>query len=476
MFGGFFWIFLEKGGIAILQFATLIILGRLLTPSDYGIYGTMIIFISIIEALIESGLGGAIIQKKKLVQEDINTLFFFNLGFSIIAYIALFFCAPLLYKFYHIEHLTTYFRVLGITLIFYALSLVQISMMNRNLLFRKSAIINLSANILSAIIAIAMAYYGLGVWALIAQVILTSVFLAIFYWISNRIAITLSVSKQSFIYMWKFGIHTVGAVVLQNIVNNLTTSVIPKIGTITQSGYYFQASRVNNVPTGILTQCIDKGVFPTLSKEQDTQAIVSKARELNRYFLTLAMPIFPLIAFCAEAIIITLLGETWKEASLYLFILAWGGIALIIQVVSRNIIKATGATKYILFVEIVKSLITLVVLFAAMRWGVLYMVWGFVIATYIGAMVWMWILHIKMNYRFSMQLKDIAGSLFLSMFLYGIMYLGHDIMGWMSKSIWLLPIGYAAYWLLGLITKNHEIIELTRKCLDILPHRRKHEA
>lgn len=75
MFKFFFWIFFEKGFVTVLQFFTLIVLGHILSPIDYGVYGTMMVFIAISEMLIDSGFGGAIIQKSEITKEDINTLF-----------------------------------------------------------------------------------------------------------------------------------------------------------------------------------------------------------------------------------------------------------------------------------------------------------------------------------------------------------------------------------------------------------------
>ena len=465
MFRKFIWILLEKGSITILNFGTLIILSRLLSPSDYGVYGIMVLFISITETLIDSGFGGAIVQKKDLQQVDINTLFFFNLAISIFAYIVLFVVAPFIENIYKIENLSLYFRTIGITLVLYALSLIQISLLNRKLLFRKSAVINVTSYSLASAIAITMAYFGWGIWSLIWQLILSSCFLAVFYWCTNRIRITFDVSVKSFTYMWKFGINTVWANITQTVVNNLMTSIIPKISTAAQAGYYFQANRVNSAPNAILIQCIDKGIFPILSKEANEANIIEKARSMNRFFLSIITPLFPLFSITAYPIVMILLGEKWENSVVYLSILAWSGIALCIQAVYRNIIKSTGKTKYIFYVEIIKSMITLTVLFISMKFGVLFMVYGFTISAFIGIFVWSYVLAYKFAYSFINQLRDLIKPLLASvLMILLIKVINIDCTSCYSLTV--LPLGYFLYWIVSLFMKNKEIQIITEKFLD----------
>lgn len=463
MFNKFIWVLSEKIGVTVINFMALMIMSRLLTPEDYGVYGTMIIFIAITETLIDSGFGGALVQKNNITSQDLNTLFFFNIIVSIIAYFILFIVAPLLESFYNIDNLTLYFRILGITLILYAISILQVSLFNRNLNFKKSAIVNLSSYLLSAIISIILAYFGCGVWSLIVQLVLSSLFLAFFYWISNPISVKLQFSKESFKYLWNFGINTVGANILQSVVNNITTSIIPKIGSSSQSGLYFQANRVSNLPTSILTQCIDKGVFPILSKETDEIHIISKARSLNRIILSIIIPIFPLLSIIAYPIVLIILGKNWVGAVDYLRILSWSGIAFTIQSLYRNIIKSTGKTQFIFIVEIFKSLLTLVALFISMRYGVLFLVYTFTISSYLGVIIWGIVLNNKFNYSFKQQVMDYIkplASTLLMMLVIGICNFKYD--NYIILAI--APFSYLLYWVISIVLfKNENLLNLTKK-------------
>lgn len=456
MFKKIMWVFLEKGSTTILQFIAIIVLGRLLTPEDYGTYGIMMVFIAISDALVDSGFGGALVHKKNVLQEDINTLFVTNATFSVILYSLIFMGAPYLEDYYAVPNLSLYFRVLGLVVISYAFSIVQNSMLIRDLHFRTSTFINLTAAILSTIVAIFLAYLRFGIWALIIQVLSQSVIATSILWVRSKVKISTKISKQSFTDFWNFGSNLLGAHILQSIVNNISNSIIPKIGTLGQSGLYFQACKLNNVPVNIMSMSIDKSLFPILSKETTTDRLVKKARSINRYFITYLFPIFPLVSLVSFPLIEIVLGDKWLAATDYLEIILWSGLPLIVQSLYRNILKSLGYTRYIFIVELIKSALLLSFILIAMNFGVMFLVWAVTIASFIGAFIWGICLKVKANCRFVDQFNDLIRPVLMIMVVYVIMRLimqeSHEL--W---TLMILPIGYILYLLIGAVTHNSEI-------------------
>ena len=456
MFKFFFWIFFEKGFVTVLQFFTLIVLGHILSPIDYGVYGTMMVFIAISEMLIDSGFGGAIIQKSEITKEDINTLFFINVLISICIYCVFFLFAPFIEHFYNISNLALYFRIISITLIVYALSIVQNALLIRSMQFKKSTIINCSATVLSSIIAIALALANYGVWALVFQLLSNALLMTLLLWINNRIKLEFKFSKNSFLYLWKFGSNLVAGNILQTIINNITTSIIPKIADVRSAGFYFQSSKITNIPVNILSLSIDKGLFPILSKEQSISTICSKARPLNRIFITFFMPLFPLLSVSSAPLINILLGPNWLPASDYFAILIWSGIALMMQGIFRNIVKSIGDTRIIFKVELIKGLISLFILLISIKYGVLFLIYGFVLTSFIGVFVWSYIMTTRYTYKYYEQFTDIYKPMLCSI----IIYLLCLILSPSPFSFWniLLSIcGYIVYLLLGALIGINEI-------------------
>ena len=103
---GLFWGGMSNGVMQLLNLAFGIMLGRLLTPADYGMVGMLQVFSLVAIALQESGLNIALINKKDLRHEDVNAVFWFSLSVSVAPYLILFICAPLIAAFYHQPSLT----------------------------------------------------------------------------------------------------------------------------------------------------------------------------------------------------------------------------------------------------------------------------------------------------------------------------------------------------------------------------------
>lgn len=461
MFKKIVWVFLEKGSTTVIQFLSLIVLSRLLSPEDYGIYGIMMVFIALSDTLIDSGFGSALVHKNEVTQKDINTLFFTNATVSMILYSIIFLSGPLLENMYGINNLAVYFRVIGLVIISYAFSIVQNAMILRELRFKFSTSISITSSVSSSLIAIVMAYLGFGVWSLIAQVLSHSLIITIILWIKSRVRISFEISKNSFWDFFKFGSNLLGANILQTIVNNISNNIIPKIGSLQQSGLYFQATKLNSVPVNILTMTIDKSLFPILSREKDKESLLKRARAINRYFVTFIIPLFPLISYTAHPLVKIVLGSKWGDAAEYLAIIIWSGIALTFQCLSRNILKSLGFTKYILFVEIFKSAIILLVILISMNFGVLFLVWGVTGSSYIGAIIWSICLKKKAGYNYMSQVDDIfktlmsIGIVYLTLYLLGIQ--AHTI-----QSLLIIPVGYILYLCIGLTINNKEITNTFR--------------
>ena len=78
-----------------------IILGRLLSPEDYGMMAMISIFSLIATTLQNSGFTTALSNIKNPLPRDYNAVFWFNIIVGISLYLLLFFSAPLIGDYYH---------------------------------------------------------------------------------------------------------------------------------------------------------------------------------------------------------------------------------------------------------------------------------------------------------------------------------------------------------------------------------------
>lgn len=94
-----------------------IVLARILSPSEYGLIGLTTIFITVFNAIIDSGFSQAVIRKKDATNDDYNTMFITNMVLSVVMFFVLFFGAPAIAHFFERTELVSLTRVMGVMFI-----------------------------------------------------------------------------------------------------------------------------------------------------------------------------------------------------------------------------------------------------------------------------------------------------------------------------------------------------------------------
>lgn len=202
-----FWKFAERIGAQGVNLIVSIVLARILAPEDYGIVALVTIFITISNVFIENGLPTALIQKKDADDLDFSSVFYCNIGISVILYIIIFFASPLIAHFYNNEQLISVLRVLAITVLVAGLKSVQNAYVSRKMIFKKFFICTSIGTIGSAFLGIYMAYKGFGVWALVTQQLTNTIVDTIMLWITVKwrpiAKFSLDRLKKLFSFGWK---------------------------------------------------------------------------------------------------------------------------------------------------------------------------------------------------------------------------------------------------------------------------------
>jgi O-antigen/teichoic acid export membrane protein len=169
------WKFSERILAQVISFIVSIVLARMLFPDDYGVVAIVTIFISFADVLATSGFSSALIQKKDADELDFSSVFYCSLVISILAYVALFFAAPLIASFYNMPIVTLVIRVFSLRIPLAAFNSVQHAYVSRHMMFKKFFFSTLFGTLFSAGLGIFMALKGFGVWALVAQYMSNSI-------------------------------------------------------------------------------------------------------------------------------------------------------------------------------------------------------------------------------------------------------------------------------------------------------------
>lgn len=92
---------LDRMGQQVLLFIVGILVANILSVEDYALVGMLAIFSAIANIIQDSGFSAALIQKKETTAEEFSSVFWFNLGMSILLYGVLMGCSPLIARFFN---------------------------------------------------------------------------------------------------------------------------------------------------------------------------------------------------------------------------------------------------------------------------------------------------------------------------------------------------------------------------------------
>lgn len=411
-----FWSFFQRGGSLVISFVSNMVLARLLTPDDFGCVGIIMIFVSFADLLVDSGLAGAIIQKKNVTQNDFNTVFTTNFAISVFLYILIFFTAPFFADYFKIQNLDLYLRVVAVSILLRAFFVVQSADLLKRLQFKRISIYGIITTAGGVIVAIIMALNGFGVWSLIAKNIVQPLLSALLYGIGSPVSCRFGFDRQSFKQLFGFGWFVMLTAFLDLVYSNTVAFIVGKRYTVKDLGYYNQANSLQQVPAFSLALVIKQVLFPYMARIHDDRMLMKEYS--RRVMIVSTFVIFPimiyLIAF-AKPIVVLLYSSKWLPSAIFFQILCIEGIVHSMIHINRQILKALGETRLLFRIQLVVLAIGLVLLVIAQRFSIIALTWSLVLGAFINWVILAVITGKRIGYSFFMQLKDIALAFFLSL-------------------------------------------------------------
>ena len=420
----FFWKFAESCGAQVISFVVSIILARILLPDDYGVVAICMIFMNLLMPLVDSGFGVALIQKKVVDDVDFSSVFWINIVFSLCMYIVIWILAPYIAHFYDIEILEKLIRVMGINVIVMGVRNIQQAYASRCMVFKKFFWATFIGALLSAVVGIAMAYLGYGVWAIVAQGIVNNIVGTIVLWYTVAWKPRLLFSFQRVKKLFGYGSKILISGIVDSFYNQLSQILIGKVYTTSDLAFYNRGNSLPSLLVNNINNSLNSVLLPAMSNYQDDR---EKMRNMTRRALKVSSyvmaPLMMGMAFASDNIIEVLLTHKWMECVPYLCIFCINYMFWPIHTVNLNAIKSMGRSDIFLKLELVKKLVGFSVLIFTFKIGVLAMAIGILVTGIVSQIVNAWPNKKLLNYGYVDQLKDVFPSFTMAFFMGIIIYL-----------------------------------------------------
>lgn len=347
----------------IINMGFTILMARLLTPEDYGIFAVVNVIAGYIMTVSNLGIGSAIIQKKDLSDDDISNIYVFSFGIGILLSTlmsALGFACALIYK--ESVYIILCF-LLAISVFFYVINIVPNALLLRNGEYGKVAKRNIIVAVASMVVAICVAIAGGKYYALIFQ----NIILMVTYYIWNirysniKFNINYKGIKKSIQKIFSYALYSFGGDTVSYFELSGPNMLIgPFLGSIFL-GLYDKAYRLIDYPVGNLAGVLNTILHPLLKDYQDEPTVIIKKYEkIEKIFSIVAVYISTIFLVCAYEIIVILFGNKWVDA---VEVFRYMSIAIypkMLLATVNSVFSSLGNTKKLFVCQVRRAIVILI--------------------------------------------------------------------------------------------------------------------
>lgn len=410
-----FWTTLQQFSNQGIAFIVSLILARLLMPAEFGLIAMISVFMAVGRTLIDSGLNQSLIRSSNITQEDLDTVFLFNLIGSVFIYLIVYFTAPLISNFYKQPLLTNIIRVLCLTFIINAFYTIPNTQLTKNLDFKTQMRVTTPSLIIGGIVGIILAYLGFGVWSLVFSTLTQSLAAAIQLWFWSEWKPSWHFNKRIFKTHFKYGYKLTFSALLDTLFNNVYPIVIGKFFAPAQVGFFNRADTLKQLPVTNIGSILNKVTFPLFSKIKDeNERLKILYKKLMQLVIFIVAPTILFMSALAEPLFRLLFTEKWLPAVPYFQILCWNGILYPIHSYNLNILKVKGRSDLFLKLEIIKKSMVALLVIVSFQFGIYGLLYGSVIISILGFFINTYYSGKFINYSSWQQIKDIFPILALA--------------------------------------------------------------
>lgn len=402
--------YVERFAAKALGFVISILLARLLAPEAFGQVAIITVFVNLSQCIVDGGLGTALVQNEHTDDTDYSTVFYICMAMSVALTLLIFAVAPAVAAFYESPEILWPLRVYAFSVFFGAYGAVLTAKIQREMRFRQMMVCNLSATVLSGILAVVLGTLGAGIWTLVVYYFAYTAFSCIAMAFAVHWFPKLCFSAQRAKELYGFGSKILLSSLMKSLYLDLRPLIIGKRFSTADLGYYDRGSQVPFVITNALDSSMSAVMLPVMSRAQNDKA---ELRGILRRSITMnAMLVFPAmagLAVIAEPFVKVMLTDRWLPSVPYMQILCIAHASIALTTPNGLTVSAMGRGDVYMKMEFIRRSIMIVqlVLTVLIFDSVLAIAYSYAISVWLDAVISTIPNRRFLGYGFLRQLRDL---------------------------------------------------------------------
>ena len=405
---GLFWGGMNNVAMQFIGLLFGILLGRLLSPDDFGLVAMITIFTLVATALQNSGFITAIANLKSPTPRDYNSVFWFNIIVGGVLYVVLFFSAPLIARYYHKPELTWLSRYAFLSILFASLTTAQSAYLFKNMMVKQRAKSGFVAVVVSNVVGAVMAWRGMAYWSIATQPIVYNMVNASMFWHYSPWRPVPVVDFGPVRRMFRFSCKMLATTLLTHVNNNVLNILLGRYYTAHDTGNYNQAYQWNFKCFSLVQGMVDSVAQPVMVDLRDQPARQLEAlRKLVRFTSFLSFPLLLGFGLVAREFIVLAVTEKWLASAEMIQTLCLAGAVMPLCSLLSSLIVSKGLSGLYLRCTLSLSLLLMLTMVTIWPLGIRVMVAAYTFINIMWLFVWHFFVRRLIGYRLRLFLLDV---------------------------------------------------------------------
>ena len=357
-------------GRQLISLAATAVLARVLSATDYGLFGMVVAITALIQSFTDFGLSWATVQRKLITRSQVDSLFLINVVSGLLLWVACAFSGKFLVVFYHRSELAGIASLLGASFFFSGCAAQPLALLRRQMRFKEITLYDQWSTLAGAIAGVTAALSGFGYWALVIQVVAQQFVFALLLLLLGDYRPKLPRESQGLASLLSFGGYMAGYSAINYFSRNLDNVLVGRVWGAEQLGYYSRAYFLMTLPTLLASGMLTSVMIPALSALQhDHKRMEAAFLRSVRWISLLGCPIAIGLAACAPDFVRFIYGLKWMPVVPMLLWLCIAGAVQPVQAAVGWLYIVTGRTRAMFVVGLVSSSLTVAAFFVGIRYG-----------------------------------------------------------------------------------------------------------
>lgn len=371
VFTGAKWVAIANIFQQVISLVGLIIFAKILTPYDFGTFSILMIFIGFLAIFSDMGTSAALIHIKEPSKELLSSIFYLNIGIGVFLTASLALLSHTISLYFSNPQLELLLTIVSLNFIIVSFGIVQTTLLQKNMNFKFISLINSFSILIGLIAGLIAAYYNMGVYSLIVQLMVNTLLSVSIIWLYSSWKPSFYFSFTEIKTIWRYTSHLSVFTIINYFSKNADNFLIGKYLSTSALGVYSIAYRIMLYPLQNISITLMKVLFPAFSTLQDDNQKFKNAYLRVIFYLSLiTFPIMIGLMVTANLLVDVVFGNKWEGLALVLIILAPSGLLRSIYSTVGTLFMAKGNTDTQLKLGTVNAILTVLGFIIGLQWGI----------------------------------------------------------------------------------------------------------